>query len=138
MANIFIDGDEITKKSDIDPILGNAVGFSDSINNHLSTGVYSTSQMGNVVGYPTDRWGIAIIYHSGNKTLQFFSDDQNNLFFRGGQSDQIAINNISFNRIATDKDIEALKARVSALEKQIGGALSSALNHLFKARKVVF
>lgn len=41
-------------------------------------------------------------------------------------------------KLAFQSDINALKARISALEKQIGGVLSSALNHLFSSRKVVF
>lgn len=39
--------------------------------------------------------------------------------------------------IAWKSDIEALNARISALEKQIGGVLSNTLNHL-KRRLVVF
>lgn len=123
MANIFINGDEIANQKDLNRLLGQNDSVSDSLDNHISeTGIYPTKQA-NGAGYPnnTTAWGAFTNLHAGDKFLQIFFDDSNNVYFRTCNESYFSIHGREFDQIAVKSDIDALKARISALENKIGG-----------------
>lgn len=136
MANIFAPGgEELAKQKDLDELTGEKV-INDSLNNYLNrTGIYGTHQLKDPT-YPSAGWGVVATFHASDKSIQLFADDEGNLYFRSGIVDDIQSGKRKFSRIYADNEIDALKARISALEKQIGGVLSSVLDHL-KHRLVV-
>lgn len=141
MANIFADGKKILTDDDVKiKIIKNAQN--DFVKNKFS----------DIFPVNADK-GILILGIDGNNkpalTSGFYSP-----YLAFGENDVRGIISVSFNshtaritggnlgsswseNIAWQSDIETLKARITALEKQIGGVLSSLLNHLKSRIEVI-
>lgn len=148
MANIFANGDELLNKKDFDQkvnidgsiyeIISNNQSIQDVIGAIPHTGMHilkvfrDNSDPGKTAGHNGS--GIAF---GGEDTVAIISVDgwhAHQAQVTWSNSDQ---NGAWHENIAWQSDIDALKARVDALEKQIGGVLSSLLNHLFSRKWVV-
>lgn len=142
MANIFFGGDEVAKKENMDYPIGSILGDS-----NLKTASQFTQTFGldrNKIHLKTIRDNIPAYTEKG-----LLAGNYGNSIVFGGQDTYTVLSANSFindvrifsvsdmsqlnynERIAFKSDIEALKARISALESKIGGVLSSLLNYLF-------
>lgn len=123
MANIFIDGDEIANQKDLNRLLGQNDTVSDSLDNHISeTGIYPTKQA-NGAGYPnnTTDWGAFTNLHAGDKFLQIFFDDSNNVYFRTCNENYFKTHGRDFNQVATKDDVTSLQDQINQLKSKLGG-----------------
>lgn len=145
MANIFVDGNEIAKKSELDNLLGNVTPVTDSLDNHVSeTKIFCTRQIGNIAGYPPNaRWGTVINIHSFDKFAQFFFDDIGNVYFRTNNIPANEQKSTPFVKFAWQSDITSLqqqvddlKSRVDQLTKNQNGGVTSLPNHYVAFNKL--
>lgn len=150
MANIFADGEELLNKKDFDKKVNMTNDSICHIDNSTHTqgneilGQNITGQffesVTNYNKYPSNTvLADAVTFAGGdnNAAVMISVSHPNHQIKVMGFSDVNGLPTWS-DYVAWQSDIEALKARISALEKQIGGVLSSLLSHLFSSRKVVF
>lgn len=146
MANIFTNGEELLSKKDFDkkvniqkPLYVDVTNAQEdwSAFNPQSQNVNMLQAFGEKFSSPNDlmlgSWSAGLVF-GGFNTKGIFEVDPYHHAFRVHGTDS----NIKWQEdVAFKSDIDALKARISALEKQIGGVLSSLLNHLFTRIEVV-
>lgn len=130
MANIFIGGDEIAKKSELRKLTGE-IAIKDSLDNYLEeTAIHGTQQLPNTSGYPSNGWGTVVTFHGIDKVVQLFADDTGTIYIRSGWTKDILNGKRQFLKIPTSNDVNALQSQINDLKKQIGGVLSSLLSHI--------
>lgn len=132
MANIFIDGDEVAKKENIDYPIGSVIGES-----NLKT----ASQFTQAFGLDHNKSHLKIIRDNipDHAEKGLLAGNYGNSIVFGGQDTYTVLSANSFNndvrifsvsdmsqlnyneQLAFKSDIEALKARISALESKIRG-----------------
>lgn len=132
MANIFIDGDEVAKKENIDYPIGSIIGKS-----NLKT----ASQFTQAFGLERNKSHLKIIRDNIPNYAEkgLLAGNYGNSIVFGGQDTYTVLSANSFTndvrifsvsnmsqlnyneQLAFKSDIEALKARISALESKIGG-----------------
>lgn len=147
MANIFTDGEELLNKKDFDKKLNvdQSTFYQMTAFNKWSD-VIPDRNKANVLTSLRDDTDIGNKYTAGGNGagLLFGGLDTHAMITARWNQPVVIISAGNYDggnptwseQLAFKSDIDALKARISALEKQIGGVLSSALNHLFRARKV--
>lgn len=153
MANIFAPGgEELLNKKDFDK----KINIANSIGTDQNE-IVNSENWSDIFGINTGtdwqtRLSLLKVAQTGASNF-LYGNNSSAIFFGGGDTkgglevhytDHIATiiggnnpNIVWSERIAWKSDIDALKARISALEKQIGGVLSSTLNHLKSRIEVV-
>lgn len=146
MANIFADGEELLNKKDFDkkvnvqkPLYVDVTNAQEDWSAFSAKGqkVNMIQAFGEKFDSPNDlmlgSWSAGLVF-GGFNTKGIFEVDPYHHAFRVHGTDSA----IKWQEdVAFQSDINALKARVSALEKQIGGVLSNALNHLKQRIEVI-
>lgn len=153
MAIIFIDNQELTNKDDFDKKINIANQIGSDSNAFLPVSDNWSDIFGVNTGTSwTDRHNLLRVGQT-QTTNYFYGKNSAALFFGGGdtkgglevhyQDHEARIvggNNPKIlwsERIAWKSDIQKLEQEILDLKKQIGGALSRLLNHLYRPRKVV-
>lgn len=143
MTDIFANGNKLVTDKDVDPLkesIAKMIPYTDGNDNDNLNDI-ATTQLRTYTGNPLsisgrpnsdNVWFKVLCLVTGNTRFMFYFPAIGKIWVRNYGYDTWS----SWESIATNTEITSLSDRIAALEKQIGGVLSSALNHLFRARKV--
>lgn len=134
MANIFVSGDELANKKDVDSV-NSKINVDTNLFKLNQNDPVNVSDFSAQIPYPTNNsvGRLQVIHQRTNNVgkdtygqfdtlLVFGGDDGFNALDVKLQSQGARIMNSKWNgELAFKSDIDALKARIDALEKQIGG-----------------